>query len=247
MTNKIEEKNGKPRERKAMPWEFKVMAAVVGVAALLLCGVIIWLICADNGSKKDDKVLVESITTEVPDRKNEAEGKVVAEVSQLTKDTEMASDSASHTEVILEPISGEKGEKGEKGDPGRPGKDGAPGKNGSDGQDGKDGNDGRDGLNGRNGKDGKDGKTGRDGINGRDGLDGNSTYVAYSDDKYGSNMTLVPNEKTAYIGICTTRSNVQPTEGEDYVWQPYRTDANITIDSSPLGDGVSTFTISIAD
>lgn len=80
------------------------------------------------------------------------------------------------------------------------------------------------GKEGAAGKDGQKGEKGEKGANGQKGDDGKTTYIAYADDAYGTNFSLVPTESSKYIGTCITSASQQPTDYAQYGnWQEYRT------------------------
>lgn len=82
---------------------------------------------------------------------------------------------------------------------------------------------GKVGATGKAGAAGKDGKNGVDGKDGEDGEDGKTTYIAYADDEYGTNFSLVPTETAKYVGTCISSATFQPTDYNQYSnWQEYR-------------------------
>ena len=54
------------------------------------------------------------------------------------------------------------------------------------------------------------------GKDGEAGADGKTTYFAYAEDVYGGGFSITPNEKTQYMGICTTNEESQPTDAASY-------------------------------
>lgn len=89
---------------------------------------------------------------------------------------------------------------------------------------GKTGATGAKGEKGDKGERGATGKTGEDGKDGEDGSDGKTTFIAYADDKNGTNFSLTPTETSKYVGTCVTADTVQPTSFASYGnWQEYRT------------------------
>ena len=83
---------------------------------------------------------------------------------------------------------------------------------------------GKKGDTGATGAAGKTGAQGEKGDTGEAGKDGKTTYIAYADDKYGTNFSLTPTETSKFVGTCITTDSTQP---QDYVlysnWQEYRT------------------------
>lgn len=74
-----------------------------------------------------------------------------------------------------------------------------------------------------NAKDGRDGRDGKNGENGKNGTNGKTTYIAYADDKSGTNFSLTPTETSKYVGTCITDTTTQPTNAASYSnWQEYR-------------------------
>lgn len=128
------------------------------------------------------------------------------------------------------------------------GEDGKNGKDGQDGQAGKNGEDGRDGMagvDGKDGKDGKDGVDGRDGIDGKNGRDGEAgvdayTYVRYAEDMAGNGMTVLPTDKSYYIGIYTGNNPSAPGIATEYTWSKYRGDDGV--DGQDGENGVDSYT-----
>lgn len=79
-------------------------------------------------------------------------------------------------------------------------------------------------VSGKPGATGKTGEKGATGAAGAAGNDGKTTYIAYADDAYGSNFSLVPTETSKYIGTCISNDKQQPKDYKMYSnWQEYRT------------------------
>ena len=89
-----------------------------------------------------------------------------------------------------------------------------------------------------NAKDGRDGRDGKNGENGKNGTNGKTTYIAYADDKSGTNFSLTPTETSKYVGTCITDKSTQPTDAASYSnWQEYRA---YVITATTDEDGVTT-------
>lgn len=83
---------------------------------------------------------------------------------------------------------------------------------------------GKKGETGATGATGKTGAQGEKGDTGEAGKDGKTTYIAYADDKYGTNFSLTPTETSKFVGTCITTESNQPTDYTLYSnWQEYRT------------------------
>lgn len=64
---------------------------------------------------------------------------------------------------------------------------------------------------------------GEDGQPGKDGQPGESSYlfIRYSANANGSNMTVLPQVDTEYIGICISATNTAPAAPASYTWSKY--------------------------
>lgn len=51
-----------------------------------------------------------------------------------------------------------------------------------------------------------------------DGFDGLFFYIRYSENSDGSGMTEIPNEKSNYMGTCSTNESTAPTDPSRYTW-----------------------------
>lgn len=53
-------------------------------------------------------------------------------------------------------------------------------------------------------------------------IDGTYFYIRYSPNADGSNMTEEPDDKTEYIGVCSTNQSPAPGEASDYTWSKFK-------------------------
>lgn len=53
-------------------------------------------------------------------------------------------------------------------------------------------------------------------------IDGTYFYIRYSPNDDGSNMTEEPDDKTEYIGVCSTNQSSAPGEASDYTWSKFK-------------------------
>jgi hypothetical protein len=143
--------------------------------------------------------------------------------------------------VIDNYVKGDKGDTGANGIEGKQGPAGVAGAAGSNGANGKDGRDGQTGAAGIAGAKGDTGATGATGAAGaagapgKDGADGKSTFVRFSKNANGKDMTEIPDSTTKYMGVYT--GTTASTKYTDYEWTQYK-DLSITYDS-----GSNTLTI----
>ena len=94
-------------------------------------------------------------------------------------------------------------------------------------------------VKGERGERGLTGKSGTDGKDGKDGVDGKTTYIAYADDAFGTNFSLVPTETSKYVGTCISTASSQPTDYAMYSnWQEYR--AYVITSTTDPDTGVTT-------
>lgn len=71
-----------------------------------------------------------------------------------------------------------------------------------------------------------------------DGINGIFFYIRYSEYADGRVMTDAPNEKTLYIGTCSTNVETAPTDFKEYTWALIKgSDGTDGIDGKPGADG----------